>query len=338
MSVIETEGFGLANGRHATLYTLRSAEACVSLCDFGCTLTGFTVLSRSGGPVDIVRSYPDAGCYEKGSSCLGATVGRYAGRLGGSVFSLDGKEFLLEKNDGDNHLHGGFGKRFWSVEQTGDALRFSLVSPDMDESFPGELRVSFTAELSGRRLRLTYEAVCDAPTVLNLTNHSYFNLNGCGDAQGHYLRVYSDEYAELGPGMIPTGRLLPVDGTPFDFTGERRIGDVVSDERLAHVGGLDHSFALPHDGELIDAAEVFSPETGLRLICRTTQPSVHVYTANFLHLDSVGVDKNGEPLQRFGGVCLETQHFPDSPNKKEFPSTVLRPGERFREVTEYEVV
>ena len=338
MSIIfEQSGFGRVKGRPASLYTLRSAEACVSLCDFGCTLTGFTVADRRGRPVDIVRSYADAAGYEAGSSCLGATVGRYAGRMGGASFSLDGKEFLLEKNDGENHLHGGFGKRFWSVEQAGEGLRFSLVSPDMDESFPGELHVSVTAELFCRRLRLTYEAVCDAPTVLNLTNHSYFNLNGCGDALGLYLRVNSYFYAELGPGMIPTGKLLPVADTPLDFTGELRIGDMILDDRLAPVGGIDHSFALPADSVLHNAAELFAPESGLRLICRTTQPTVHVYTANFLHLDSVGVDKNGEPLQRYGGICLETQHFPDSPNRVEFPSTVLRPGERYREVTEYEV-
>lgn len=336
MSIVDKTPFGFVNGRQATLYTLRSDEACVSICDLGCTLTGFTVSDRRGRPTDIVRSYADAADYEEGSSSLGATVGRYAGRIGGARFSLGDKEFLLEKNDGENHLHGGFGKRFWSVEQIDDKLRFTLLSPDMDEGFPGELSVSVTAELSGRRLRLTYEAVCDAPTVLNLTNHAYFNLAGSGDSLGLYLRVRSDRYAELGSGMIPTGRLLPVAGTTLDFTSEKRIGDVVYDGSLAKTCGLDHSFALENNGELREAAELFCPETGLRLICRTTQPTVHIYTANFLHLDSVGVDKNGERLSRYGAVCLETQHFPDSPNRPEFPSTALRPGERFREVTEYE--
>ena len=336
-TVIEKSSFDSAFGSEAFLYTLRSDKAAVSFCDFGCTLTDFTVLDKRGVPVNIVRSYADAACYAAGSSFLGATVGRYAGRIGGASFSLDGKEFLLDKNDGANHLHGGFAKRFWNVERVGEALRFSLVSPDMDEGFPGELCVSVTAELSGKRLRLTYEAFCDSTTVLNLTNHSYFNLSGSGDALGHILRVNSEYYAELGPGMIPTGRLLSVLGTPFDLTSARRLGDVVSDASLSPAGGLDHSFALDNNGELRDAAELFCRESGLGLICRTTQPTVHIYTGNFLHLDSVGVDKNGEPLQRYGGVCFETQHFPDSPNKKEFPSAVLRPGDRFLEVTEYDV-
>lgn len=332
-NIIETS-FGKTGSGEAKLYTLSSDRISAGFTDYGCILARLTVPDRNGVPRSVVLGYDSAEGYEAGTSFLGATVGRYAGRIGGAGFGLFGRRFTLSENDGENHLHGGFSKRFYSVRREGDSLVFSLVSPDMDEGFPGELRLSVRVAVYGNTLRIGYEAETDAPTVLNITNHSYFDLSGNG-AAGHRLKVFADRYAET-EGMIPTGRILPVAGTPLDFTCPRPIKDALDAPELAATRGLDHSFVLPEtEGKpLRDAALLSSEETGITLLCRTTQPTVHVYTAGFLDLDSAA-QGFGKPLLRHGGVCLETQHLPDSPNRPEFPGVTLMPGERFREVTEF---
>ena len=335
MVKVKKSPFGAVCGRESYLYTVENEKLSVSFCDYGCTLTRLVFKGKNGVSHDCAIGYGRPSEYASGTSFIGATVGRYAGRIANARFSLNGKEYLLSKNDGGNHLHGGFGKRFWSAEQIESGVRFSLISPDGDEGFPGELKVSVTAELDGYVLRLTYEAESAADTVVNLPNHTYFNLSG-GDVCDHYLRIYSARYAELGEGMIPTGRMLPVKGTPLDFTNERRIGEALSSSSLYDAGGIDHSFILGTNA-LHNAAEISCTENNLRILCRTTQPSVHIYTANFLQDDAVGKDRNGMPLKQYGGICLETQHLPDSPNKSCFPSTILRKGERYREVTEFEI-
>ncbi|MBR6108813.1 MAG: galactose mutarotase [Clostridia bacterium] len=327
MTNIFEKPFGIAGGRAARLFMLESEDLSVGLTDLGCTLV-FVRVKAAG--VNAVLGYPDAGGYARGTSCVGASVGRYAGRIGNARFTLNGREYALERNDGENHLHGGFHKRFYDAEPIENGVRFSLTSPDMDEGFPGELRLTAEVTLNGSALRFVYGAESSADTYINITNHSYFNLDGGGDVKAHALRVNAEKYAELGPGMIPTGRLLPVSGTPLDFTEMRRIGDISAVDELSACGGLDHSFALENGGSLALCAEAFSPKTGVRLICRTTQPCVHVYTGNFINLDAAG------SFPKNGGFCLETQHFPDSPNKPEFPPALLRAGERFRETTEYE--
>ena len=328
-----TNIFEKAFGPGARLFTLDNGVIRAGVTDYGAALT-----ELSAGGVNTVLCYGDAAGYAAGSSSLGAVVGRYAGRIGGARFTLGGREYLLEKNDGANHLHGGFGRRLWHAEKTENGVRFTLASPDGDEGFPGTLRVSALYELAGSALRLTFEAETDADTVLNLTNHSYFNLNGGGDVGGHYLRVNADRYAETAAGLIPTGRLLPTAGTEFDFVWPRELSTALKDERLSAPRGLDHSFSITGaDGSMRLAAELYSPETGAALICRTTQPTVHVYTAGFLDMDSAPHLKGGAKQLRNGAVCLETQHFPDSPNRPQFPTTLLRAGERFKEVTEYEL-
>lgn len=325
------QNFGNANGRQARLFVLDSGKMRVGVTDFGCTLAFIKVRGADGLMHDCALSYPDASGYARGASFLGATVGRYAGRIAGASFSLAGKQFLLEKNDGENHLHGGFSKRFWEAEVLENGVRFSLLSPDMDEGFPGELRAFVLVGLEGGTLRLSYEAVSGRDTVLNLTNHTYFNLNGGGDIKDHRLRLHSRRFAELDPGMIPTGRLVSVRGTPLDFTRVRRIGEISRCAELAAEGGVDHSFFIEACGEgPVLCAELYSPASGIGLAVRTTQPSVHVYTGNFLQND---------PALRFpqnGGICFETQRFPDSPNKPAFPTAVLRAGERYFELTEFE--
>ncbi|MCR5809337.1 MAG: galactose mutarotase [Clostridiales bacterium] len=330
------KNFGMSGGAQAKLYTLSSEGMSVCFTDLGCSLTSLLVPDRFGCMRDVALGYGSAAGYMAGSSFVGATVGRYAGRIGGARFSLGERSFELEKNDGENHLHGGFGKRLFAAEEIRGGVKFSLVSPDMDEGFPGRLELSVSVTLKGRALRLVYEAVSDADTFINITNHSYFNLNGRGDIAGHVLRVNAKRYAELGPGNIPTGELLSVRGTPFDFTSRRPLMEAIADPALASTRGLDHSFALENEGRLVKACELISPDSGIRLSCRTTQPSVHIYTAGFLDGDRAPFDKNGHGFERHGGVCLETQHFPDSPNKKEFPSTLLKAGETYREITEFE--
>ena len=329
---IEKAAFGSAQGRAAHICTLKSGGFGASFCDLGCTLVSFT---EPGGR-DIVLGYGRAEDYLAGSSCLGATVGRYAGRIGGAGFTLGGARYELERNDGPNHLHGGFPKRFFKVRGARGGLIFTLVSPDGDEAFPGELTLRVLVTLTGGRLRMEYRASADAPTPVNITNHSYFNLGGA-TVGGHLLRVCSDEYLETGEGLIPTGRRLKTAGTPLDHAEPTALSAAISSPLLKGTRGLDHSFPLPGEG-LREAARLCCPESGLGLVCRTTQPTIHVYTAGFLHLDSVGVGKNGAPLVSHGGVCLEAQHAPNSPNIPAFPSTVLAPGRELREIVEYEIV
>lgn len=322
--------FGKAYGRSAKLFVLDSGALCVGVTDFGCTIAFIEAKDGQGDPVNTVLGYEDAAGYAAGTSSLGATVGRYAGRIGGARFTLNGREYRLEPNDGPNHLHGGFNKRFWQAEPGEDCVRFTLVSPDMDEGFPGELRVSITVQLENSTLRLIYEAQANAETHLNLTNHSYFNLSGGGTAADHLLFVNAKRFARVDTALIPTGELAPVSGTPMDHRSPRPLSQAIKSPFLRGTRGLDHSFLLENEGRLVTAARLYSPVSGIALTCRTTQPSVHVYTAGFADMDARG------RFPRNAAVCLETQHLPDTPNKPEFPGTLLRPGERFREVTEFE--
>lgn len=326
--------FGTTSQGEARLYTLSSDSICACLTDFGCTLTRLAVPDRNGEWRNVVLGYDSALGYERGSSFVGGTVGRYAGRIGGARFSLDGREYTLEKNDGENHLHGGFAKRFFDAERDGGAIRFSLVSPDMDEGFPGQLTLRVRVSVRGGTLRFEYEAETTAPTFVNITDHAYFDLGG--GAAAHDLTVFADRYAET-EDMIPTGRILPVAGTPLDMTSPRSLEETVASPELIKTRGLDHSFVLPkgRQGTLRRAALLKSRDSGISLLCRTTQPTVHVYTAGFLDLDAARDMASGAPLSRNGGVCLETQHLPDSPNKPGFPPTLLLPGEKYREITEY---
>lgn len=331
MNTITETKFGTAFGREARLFVLSNGVLTAAFTDLGAALVSLKADGR-----ETVLGYGDASGYERGSSSVGATVGRYAGRIGGAGFTLGGKEYRLEPNDGANHLHGTFAKRFFGAETDGDSLVFTLLSPEGEEGYPGELKLTVRASLEGNALTLAYSAETTRDTVLNITNHSYFNLNGGGSARGHRLRVFADEYAELGEGSIPTGRFINVKGTPLDFTEERGIEDALNAPGLAGTRGVDHSFILPGKG-MKKAAELFSPESGLRLAVSTTQPTVHVYTSGFLAGDAAGMPLNGLPPVTHGAVCLETQHLPDSPNKPGFPTTALRKGERFGEVTEYRI-
>ncbi|WP_338696162.1 aldose epimerase family protein [Streptomyces sp. Q6] len=282
---------------------------------------------REGTEGQIVLGFPDlAGYLAHPGPYLGALVGRYANRIAGGRFPLDDRTYHLAQNDGSNSLHGGergFDKRVWGAEAVGEhAVRLSRVSPHGEEGFPGRLEVSATYALEeGGALRISYEAVTDAPTVVNLTNHTYWNLGGAGAgdaAGGHEVRIDAGRVTAVDENLIPTGELSPVEGTRFDFRESRKAGP-----------GYDHNYVLDKGvtGEAVTVAEVRDPVSGRTLSVATTEPGLQFYTADHFDADV--------PFAPGDGIALETQHFPDSPNRPEFPSTVLRPGEVYRSQTVY---
>jgi aldose 1-epimerase len=297
--------------------------------DYGCTLYSLVVHSRSGAPVDVVLGYDTAAAYERSDGCMGATPGRCANRIGGAAFTLNGVTYPLAANDGKNHLHGGtrgFSKYVWTVEEAEGGLRFSHLSPDGDEGYPGTLRASVLARWSdSQELELTYRAECDRDTVVNLTNHSYFNLNGHGDILGHRLSIAADFFTENDDACLPTGRILPVDGTPLDFRQAKEIGrDIDSDDPCVRkAGGYDVNLALRGTEP---AAELYAPESGIRMALSTDQPGLQLYSANSL---SERAGKSGARYMPRSALCLETQGFPDAIHHPNFPSCILRRGDRY---------
>jgi aldose 1-epimerase len=319
----------------------------VKIIGYGATVTDIVVPDRQGKPANVALGFGSLADYEakNGDYAFGATVGRYAGRIANARFTLHGKEVRLIANDGPNALHGGPGAWFgkvWSVTpfhrsgKVGAVLRYT--SPDGEQGFPGTVRVSVTYTLGpDNALRIDYEARSDRPTVLNLTNHSYFNLAGAGTgkALGERLQLFSDRLVETDARGIPTGRILPVEGTPFDFRRPRPLADLIGIPHPQMEGrrGYNHPFALSADGKLRLAARLEDAGSGRVLDVLTTEPAIHLYTANWIS----GRDKGaqGTLYHAYDGIALETQHYPDSPNRPEFPTTSLRPGEAFRSTTIY---
>lgn len=307
---------------------------------YGGIIARLEVPGRDGRRDNVVLGLTSLDDYETRSPSFGATIGRYANRIGGGRFTLDGVTHTLPQNEGENTLHGGrtgFGKRVWLIERAdGASVTLGLVSEDGDEGFPGRLQVRVRFAIEGTTLRLEYTAETDRPTVLNLTNHSYFNLagEGSGDVWGHELRLASDQIVELRGDSIPTGALLDVTGTPFDFREPQLVGVRVRDAHPQIMAGLgyDACFVL-HGGGMRDVAVVRDGGSGRVMTVRTDQPAVQVYSANKLTGTLVG--PSGRAYRSGDGLCFETQHYPDSPNHPGFPSTVLRPGEVFRSETEY---
>ena len=271
---------------------------------------------------DVVLGYDTIEEYESDTEYLGATVGRYANRIAGGRFSIGAKQYLLNKNDGANHLHGGikgFNRFVWQAYENGDGITFSRLSPDGEEGYPGNLRVSVNIRWRSHILSIFYRAECDSDTVINLTNHSYFNLSGEATIKNHILQLNSGLFFLNDSGCLPTGAVLPVNGTVMDFRAPRKIGDY----------NYDNSFSLKSG--LVGTA--FARDTGIKLTVRTTEPGVQLYTAKAFP-DIVG--KGGQKYGALCGLCLETQHFPDSPNHPAWPSTILRRGEIFESSTTYQ--
>jgi aldose 1-epimerase len=333
-----------AAGEEVALYTLTNAHGMeVRTMARGATILSIRVPDRAGTLADVTLGFDTLAGYEgDGNPFFGNVVGRYANRIGGAAFTLDGKKYPLAANNAPNHLHGGprgFDKYVWTGEDASRdgaaGVRWSMVSPDGDEGYPGRMKVAVTYLLTPKdELVVEYEATTDKPTVVNLTQHAYFNLagEGAGGIGDHVLQVNAGRYTPVAPGLIPTGAIAPVAGTPFDFTKPERIGARIDagHEQIKLGNGYDHNFVLDRKGEgLVHAVSVFDPKSGRAMDVHTTEPGLQIYTANWL--DVTG--KGGHKYARRDAVCFETQHYPDSPNKPDFPSTVLRPGESYRSKT-----
>jgi aldose 1-epimerase len=332
-----------ADGQVVTRHVLVRGDLRVAIIDFGAAITAITVPDRAGHPANVVLGLDTLKGYETVSPSFGAVIGRYANRIAGGRFTLDGQTYRLPVNEGPNTLHGGpgnFGKRLWRVERS-DATQLALArrSPDGEEGFPGNLdvRVLYSLPEDGL-LRIDYAATTDRPTVLNLTNHSYFNLagEGTGSALGHAVQIEADAFTPTDATQVPTGAVRAVADTPFDFRTphplEARIR--TGDPQLAFAKGYDHTFALRGPaGTLRPAATCMDPVSGRRLDVSTTQPALQLYTGNNLNGTLIG--PSGRIYRSGDGVCFETQAFPDAPNQPNFPSTVLRPGETFAAATTF---
>ena len=344
---IMTKSFGkTSEGADVRLYILQNKNgAKVSITDYGATITAIQVPDRDGKLADVVLGYDSLQGYEAGGSYFGGLIGRYGNRIGGAQFALDGQTYLLAKNDGRNSLHGGkrgFNKVVWTahepISKGGQTLELTYVSKDGEEGYPGTLSIRVRYTWTDRNeLRVQYFAHTDKPTVVNLTNHSYFNLAGDPrkDILGHVLQLEAPRFTPIDDGLIPTGELRKVEGTPFDFQTPVAIGKRIadSDAQLKLGKGYDHNWVLAAGTGLRLAARVVEPVTGRVLEIRTTEPGVQFYSGNFL--DGTSAGKNGSVLAYRTGFCLETQHFPDSPNHANFPSTVLRPGQTYQSETTY---
>jgi len=305
---------------------------------YGGTIVALRTRDGRGALGDIVLGCDTLAGYFSQTAYLGALIGRCANRITGGRFTLDGRTYTLARNQGQDHLHGGlcgFDKVVWDAEPFAAGVTLRHSSPAGDEGYPGRLDVEVRYTLSDDdELEVAYQAETTAATPLNLTQHSYFNLAGHGDVLGHELQLDADYFTPVGPNLIPTGIVAPVEGTPFDFRMPRRIGDRIGaeDRQLHYAGGYDHNYVIRRtDSGLAHAAQVRDPESGRTLDVLTTEPGVQLYTGNFLDGSIVG--KHGQRYGHRAGLCLETQHYPDSPNRPEFPSIILRPDRQYRSRT-----
>jgi aldose 1-epimerase len=338
---VQKQPFGTHDGRPVSLYTLTNPHGLeIRAMNYGGIIVSIRVPDRTGQLVDIVLGHDTLDGYIPNPPYLGAIVGRYANRIANGTFTLDGKTYTLPKNDGPNTLHGGvkrtFDKVVWDDEPLKNGVAFSYLSRDGEEGFPGNLKIKVTYTLTDENeLVVDYQATTDKATPINVSQHSYFNLagEGNGDILNHELMINADRFTPVDKNLIPTGELRPVKGTPLDFTKPTKIGARIDDdyEQLVLGHGYDHNFVINHkDRDLALAARVYEPTNGRVMEVFTTQPGVQLYTGNFL--DGVN-GKQGHVYKRRYAFCLETQHFPDSPNHPDFPNTILRPGETFHEKT-----
>jgi aldose 1-epimerase len=328
---IAVEPFGEWQGKAINQYNIVSDNGMsVSIINYGAIITQLLVPTANNQRKDVVFGFTSMeGYIHAGKHYIGAICGRYANRISKGEITVDGNKYQISKNNGGNSLHGGtigFDKKYWNAEIIHDAVRFSYFSPDGEEGFPGNLQVAVTFRLSDKQLHLEYSATCDQATTINLTNHSYFNLSGDDTILDHQLQIDADTIVEVNDELIPTGMMVPVAGTNLDFRRSRKIKD--QNKTVEY----DYSWVLnKRRGELKAAAKLTCP-VGLRMTVYTTQPAVHFYSGNFLDANFIETKEN-KVYSKFGALCLETQHFPDSPNHKNFPDTILRPGEKYNQKT-----
>jgi aldose 1-epimerase len=341
---VDKEFFGQTpDSKQVELYTLTNTNGLTAkITNYGAILVSLEVPDRDGKLADITLGFDNLNDYVERNAFFGATVGRYANRIGGAKFTLEGVEYTLAANNGPNHLHGGkkgFDKVVWRLDDLGNdadraAVKLTYISEDGEENYPGNLACCVTYALtSNNELRIDFEAETDKTTVINLTNHSYFNLagQGVGNILDHVVMLNAGQYTVFDDTLIPTGEIRSVEGTPFDFTSPTSIG-----ARIGQVGmGYDQNYVLSkegaREGSLTLCARVLEPTSGRIMEIHTTEPGVQFYTGNFL--DGTLTGKEGKVYKKHYGFCLETQHYPDSPNKPEFPSVVLQPGQKFTSTT-----
>jgi aldose 1-epimerase len=343
---ISKQPFGkTADQTPVDLYTLKNDKGMVvKITNYGGIITSLTAPDRDGKYSDVVLGFDNLEQYLKGHPFFGALAGRYANRIAKGRFTLDGKEYTLAVNNGENSLHGGlkgFDKKVWAAKEIqskdGVGLQLTYLSKDGEEGYPGNLTATVTYTLTNKNeLKIDYLATTDQATVLNLTNHTYFNLSNDinDDILNHQLMINADQFTPTDKGSIPTGEIRSVKGTPMDFTKPTAIGARINEqyEQLISGNGYDHNYVLNGKGGKLDlAARAYEPKSGRVLEVYTTEPGVQFYTGNFLNGSLTG--KGGKVYHKRTGFCLETQHFPDSPNKPNFPTTVLRPGQKFTSTT-----
>ncbi len=345
---MEKKEFGkLPDGTQAYIYTLKGPSGIeMTVTDYGAAINSLKVPGKTQA-VDVVLGFDDVDGFVRHGAYFGAAIGRFGNRIAGGHLSVSGKDYQLYKNEGDNHLHGGkkgFDKVMWLAEPVTDSeIIFSYTSPDGEENYPGTLRTDITYRLTDDALEIEYEAVSDKETVINLTNHAYFNLGGEGDILDHFVKINASAYLPTRPDMIPTGEVAFVEGTPFDLRSFKRIRDLLSSDhgQIKIAGGIDHNFVLDSGCascsggcvKLFEAGSVYSEESGVQMDVLTTLPGMQFYTGNLMsHVD---YGKGGAVYDKNGGICLETQFFPDSVNQPSFDAPIFRTGEHFSHKTVY---
>ena len=328
----------MPDGTAVRLFTVSSGVLEARFSDYGARLVSLRAPDRGGQLAEVVLGYDSAELYAKDKTYSGAIVGRFGNRIAGGKFTLNGRSYLVPLNNGENSLHGGpvgFDRKLWASAAIDNGVEFTLVSTDGDQGFPGTLTLTVRYTLEGNALRIDYAATSDAATIVNVTNHAYFNLAGesSGTILDHEIMLPAERYTPVDAGLIPTGELAPVEGTPFDFRRATRIGERIADHnvQLRRAGGYDHNWAMGDPGTMKLAAKLSDPGSGRVMTVETTEPGIQFYSGNFI--DGSMPSRTGGRYVRRSGLCLETQHYPDSPNQPEFPSTVLRPGETMRSTT-----
>ena len=341
---VSKQAFGkLPDGAAVDLYTLTDGSYEARIMTYGAVLVSFKAPDKNGKTADVILGFDDAAGYYDNfngskNAFFDAVIGRYANRIANGSFTLEGKKYELPKNDGPNTLHGGphgFNNQVWQGKQLADGVELTYVSKDGEAGFPGTMTATVKYTLRKGDLRIEYTATTDKPTVLNLTNHAYFNLagEGAGDILKHQLTLHASKYTPVDATLIPTGELKPVDGTPFDFRKTAEVGSRINnnDEQLKRGRGYDHNWVLDSSAKLAEAAELYEPNSGRVLKVLTDQPGIQFYSGNFL--DGTVKGKGGKSYAHRSALCLETQHFPDSPNHPDFPTTELKPGQKYHTVT-----
>lgn len=343
---IKISDFGtLADGRSARLVTIANGNGMsIEVTDFGATLVSAVVPDRDGRHEDVILGYSDVTDYAKNGGFLGAVIGRSGNRIGGASFEINGVHYELDQNENGNNLHSGnngYDRMLWEMEtdEAGSSVTFSRFSPDGEQGYPGNFQVSVTYTLTEENeIRIHYQGKSDQDTIANLTNHTYFNLEGhdSGSILDHELTIYADAFTEVDGESIPTGKICPVEGTPLDFRTPKPVGrDIEQDhDQLKKVSGFDHNFVLNGEGWK-KAAQVYAPKSGRKMEVFTDCVGMQFYSGNFI--EEAWIGKDGKPYQRRGGLCLETQFYPDAIHHENFPSPVLKAGEEYSTTTVYKI-